>query len=164
MADKAIHIVGFARRLRYAVWTLALLLLAAAAAAILLNFSDKPIGAFLESNGLPRAWAATVAAVSIGLVLAGLFELGRMLRLVEADAAFSPPATSHLKHFAALLMTAVLVSVLVPTIIQLALYSTLRLSLDSSDMVLLLVSIVFFLISRLLDAAAAYQEDSRSIV
>jgi len=164
MTDKAIGIVRFARRLRFAVWSLALLLTLAAAAAILLNFSGKPAGAFVDSHGLPRAWAARVAATSVGLVLAGLFELGRMLRLVEADAAFSPPATRHLKRFAALLMAAVLVDVLAPTIIQLTLYSALALSLASSDMLLLLVSIVFFLISRLLDAAAVYQEDSRSIV
>jgi hypothetical protein len=44
------------------------------------------------------------------------------------------------------------------------LQSTLTLSLDSDDALLLLVSLVFFLVSRLLDAAAAYQEDSRSIV
>ena len=54
--------------------------------------------------------------------------------------------------------------VLVPPIVRMALHSVLTLSLDSNDALLLLISLVFFLISRLLDAAAAYQEDSRSIV
>lgn len=164
MTTKAIGIARFARRLRYAVWALASLLALATAAAILLNFSGGPNGAYLVYDGLPRAWAAPVAAASIGLVLVGLFELGRMLRLVEVDAAFSPQATRHLKRFAALLMAAVLFDVLAPPLIQMTFRSSLRLSLDSSDALLLLVSIVFFLVSRLLDAAAAYQEDSRSIV
>jgi hypothetical protein len=87
-----------------------------------------------------------------------------MLRLVEAEAAFSLRATRHLKRFAALLMTGVLAGILIPPAVRMVLQSTLTLSLDSDDALLLLVSLVFFLVSRLLDAAAAYQEDSRSIV
>ena len=61
-------------------------------------------------------------------------------------------------------MAAVLAELVAPPIIRMALHSELTLSLDSNDALLLLVSLVFFLISRLLDAAAVYQEDSRSIV
>ena len=164
MTKQAIYIARFARRLRFTVWTLGLLLALATLAAILVAFPGGPNGAYLTYDGLPRAWAAPVAALSIGLILAGLFELGRMLRLVEADVAFSPRATRHLKRFAALLMAAVVAEVVVPPIVRMALHSVLTLSLDSNDALLLLVSLVFFLISRLLDAAAAYQEDSRSIV
>jgi len=164
MAAQAIQIVRLARRLRLTVWALVLLLALATTAAILIPFAGGPNGAYLTYDGLPRAWAAPIAVLSIGLVLWGLIELGRMLRLVESDAAFSPRATRHLKHFAALLMAAVLAEILVPPIVRMALQSVLTLSLESNDALLLLVSLVFFLISRLLDAAAAYQEDSRSIV
>ena len=164
MSKQATEIARFARRLRLTVWTLGLLLVLATMAAMLIPFPGGPNGAYLTYDGLPRTWAAPVAAVSIGLVLAALFELGRMLRLVEADAAFSPRAARHLKHFAALLMAAVLAELVAPPIIRIALHSELTLSLDSNDALLLLVSLVFFLISRLLDAAAVYQEDSRSIV
>jgi hypothetical protein len=164
MSAQAIEIARLARRLRLTVWALGPLLALATIMAILIPFAGGPNGAYLTYDGLPRAWAAPIAALSIGLVLWGLFELGRMLRLVEVDAAFSPRATRHLKHFAALLMAAVLAEILVPPIVRMALQSVLTLSLDSNDALLLLISLVFFLISRLLDAAAAYQEDSRSIV
>ena len=141
-----------------------MLLALATAAGIFVNLPGSPSGAYLNYDGLPRAWAAPIAAGSIGLIMAGLFELGRMLRLVELDAAFSQRATRHLKRFAALLMVAVLAEVMIPPVVRMALHSGLTLSLDSDDALLLLVSVVFFLISRLLDAAAAYQEDSRSIV
>ena len=38
------------------------------------------------------------------------------------------------------------------------------LSIDGNDALLLLVSIVFFLIARLLEIAAHYEDDSRPIV
>jgi len=164
MTKEAIRIARFAGRLRRAVWALSLLIAGATATAILLPVPAGRNGAFLSYDGLPRAWAIPIAALAVGLTLAGLFELGRMLRLVEADAAFSPRATRHLKRFAAMLMAAVLAAILLPAAGRFMTQGGLTLSMDSSDALLLLVSIVFFLISRLLDAAAAYQEDSRSIV
>ena len=95
MAGDAIGIARFARRLRFAVWILALLLAIATAAGIFVNLPGSPSGAYLNYDGLPRAWAAPIAAGSIGLIMAGLLELGRMLRLVELDAAFSQRATRH---------------------------------------------------------------------
>jgi cytochrome c biogenesis protein CcdA len=164
MVGEATTIARLARRLRFTVWILALLLALVTAAGIFVPFPDGAIAAHLTTEGLPRAWAAPIAAGSIALILWGLFELGRMLRLVEAEAAFSLRATRHLKRFAALLMTGVLAGILIPPAVRMVLQSTLTLSLDSDDALLLLVSLVFFLVSRLLDAAAAYQEDSRSIV
>lgn len=162
--SNSIHIGQFARRLRYAVFLFALLLALATAASILFPAGPGRGGAALSTDGLPRAWAAWIAIASVGLALAGLFELGRMLRLVETDAAFSPSATRHLKNFGGLLIAAVLVAIFAPGFARLLRHEGFTLSLDSSDALLLLVSLLIFLIARLLDAAARYQEDSRSIV
>ena len=161
---KATQVGRFARRLRHGVLTLALLLALATAASILLPAAPGQGGASLAADGLPQTLAAGIAVISVGLALIGLLELGRMLRLVEADAAFSPRATRHLKNFASLLIAAVLAATIAPGLVRLIRHEGLILSLDSSDALLLLVSILIFLIARLFDAAARYQEDSRSIV
>ena len=71
MTRQATHIAHFARRLRFTVWTLGLLLTLVTVAAMLIPFPGGPNGAYLTYDGLPRAWAAPVAAVSIGLIMAG---------------------------------------------------------------------------------------------
>ena len=162
--DNSSHPGRFARRLRHAVLTFAVLAAFATAIGILLPGAPGRQGAFLAYDGLPHRWAIPIAIGSIGLLLIGLFELGRMLRLVEMDAAFSPQATHHLKRFAGLLMCAVLVDLLAPPAIALSVRGGGTFNIDSSNALLLLLSLLIFLMARLLDMAARYREDSQLIV
>ncbi|WP_165418455.1 DUF2975 domain-containing protein [Dyella amyloliquefaciens] len=132
--------------------------------------SGSIVAATLFTDGLPRAWAAGIAAVLAVITSAALVELARMLGHVHPDALFSVAVTRHFRRFACLLMVAALLRVLLPPIASLweawqqGASGSLRLTFSGDDLFSLLPAAVFFFVARLFDEAARLEDDQRSIV
>ncbi|TBR40538.1 DUF2975 domain-containing protein [Dyella terrae] len=128
-----------------------------------------PVAATLATDGLPRGWAAAIAAVIALCTCFALIELARALGCVREDTLFSATVTRHFRRFATLLMVAALVRLLLPAAVTVGLAMAsgadgARLHFDGDDLVALLPIAAFFFVARLLDQAARLEEDHRSIV
>ncbi|HTJ64595.1 MAG TPA: DUF2975 domain-containing protein [Alphaproteobacteria bacterium] len=159
---------GAARRLRVATLTVAMILpILAIVAVILPSPDDVDVAVRLDDGGLSRPAAGAIAILVMTLIGAGLFELSRMLRRVEAGLPFGPEATRHFRRFASFLIAAALAEILLPMLVTLASaisHHGFALAVDGKDLLFLLLSFVLFFLARLLDQAARYEEDSRAIV
>jgi hypothetical protein len=169
MTEYATPFSGLARGLRIAAAFGAAALPLIVVAAIAVPQRGAPVTATIEAGGLPPGWGAALALVYTLLVSMALVELCRMLRRVEQGDAFSPVAIRHFRRFAAWLSIAALAAILLPAIAVLSRAALAdsggaRLDLDGGDALFLLLSVLMFLIARLFEAAARYQEDSREIV
>lgn len=159
-----------ARALALASWLAALACLVVTALGIWADDSAPGgIAASLSTDGLPRAWAACMAAVLALITAAALVELARMLGRVAPDALFSSAATRHFRRFASLLLVAAVLRVLLPAAASLWLgwHSGARsvpLNFSGDDLLSLLPVAVFFFVARLFDEAARLEDDQRSIV
>ena len=158
-----------ARRLRlFALFAIALVELGIAFAIFVLlagRPQDWP-GLGIETGGLPPVPAASVLAL-FGLLLGlALFRLVGMLRQIEHGASF--PAAG-LRGFARWLFLAVLLPIVVPPLIGLAIGDgsgrhRLQLSLDSGELLMLLVTGLLFFVARLLDEARRLADEHSQIV
>jgi hypothetical protein len=160
---------GLARGLRVAAAFCAVALPLIVVAAIALPDRGAPVVATIEAGGLPPGWGAALALAYTLLVSTALVELCRMLRRVEQGDAFSPAAIRHFRRFAAWLAVAAFAAILLPALAVLlraafAGSGGARLDLDGGDALFLLLSVLMFLIARLFEAAARYQQDSNEIV
>jgi hypothetical protein len=123
----------------------------------------------LSADGLPRSWAAAIAVLLAGLLVAALFALCRMLAHVERGDIFAPAATRYFRRFAILLLLGACAELFLPMLVG-AILSLVNgsgsfvLSADGADALSLFLTAVLFLIARLFDEAARLDEDSRSIV
>ena len=166
--QSAIKVEQFACRLRQAVISFAVLLAAATVVSIVRPVTPGSGGPYLNQDALPFVWAASAAAWSVFLVEAGLFELCRMLRLVERQAYFSAKAARHLQRFAGFLIASTVSAIFLPPLI--VMFNGSKgvghgaVTIDGSDGLLLLISSIFFLVAKLLSVAARYEADSHSIV
>jgi len=128
------------------------------------------VAATLFTDGLPRVWAAGIAAVLALITSAALVELARMLGRVRPDALFSATVTCHFRRFAGLLMIAAALRVVLPPMAVLwsAWHSggtgSVQLEFSGDDLLALLPAAVFFFVARLFDEAARLEDDHRSIV
>src|SRR5262249_53260186 len=128
------------------------------------------IAATLFTDGLPRVWAAGIAAVLAVVTSGALAELARMLGRVQPDALFSVAVTRHFRRFACLLMIAAALRVALPPIAMLlsawqsGANDSVRLQFSGDDLLTLLLVAVFFFVARLFDEAARLEDDQRSIV
>ena len=159
-----------ARRLAIVCWLGALACLVVTTAGIWGNDrAGDGVAAILSTGGLPRAWAAAIAAVLALVTCAALVELARMLGRVRPDALFSSAATKHFRRFAGLLMMAAVLRVLMPAVAALCLAAqsgghAASLEFNGDDLLSLLPTAVFFFVARLFDEAARLEDDQRSIV
>lgn len=132
--------------------------------------SGGVVAATLFTDGLPRAWAASIAALLALMTSAALVELARMLGHVRPDALFSVAVTRHFRRFACLLMTVATLRVVLPPVAMLLSAwqsgggGSVRLTFSGDDLFALLLSAVFFFVARLFDEAARLEDDQRSIV
>jgi len=155
-----------ARRLRLATLTVAgLLVLVTALAALVPGLPHVTV----DTGGLPHGWGLAVALLSVALLVAALAELARMLAQIEMGELFAPAATRHFRRFAALLLAAMLVRILLPGLVGIGLalasgHGSSSVSLDDDDAMLLLLGALLFLVARLFDEGARLAEDSRSII
>jgi|GEM_PF-607811 len=165
------RIVRAARALAAACWLGALACLLVTALGIWADGAkqDAAVVASLSTDGLPRAWAAGIAAVLALVTCAALVELARMLGRVAPDALFSSAVTKRFRRFACLLMVAAALRVLLPPAVSLWLAwrsgaGAARLEFSGDDLLSLLPVAVFFFVARLFDEAARLEDDQRSIV
>lgn len=159
-----------ARRLAVVSWLGALACLVVTAAGIWgPGGTQAGIAAILSTGGLPRGWAAVMAALVALITCAALVELARMLGRVRPDALFSSAATKHFRRFACLLMIAAVLRVLLPAAATLWLASrtgahSANLEFSGDELMSLLPVAMFFFVARLFDEAARLEDDQRSIV
>jgi len=165
------HIVHAARALAIVCWLGALSCLVITGAGIWADRSapGATVVAILSTDGLPRVWAASIAGALALVTCAALVELARMLGRVTPDALFSSAITRHFRRFAALLMAAAVLRVLLPAVATLWLASqsgagSAQLTFSGDDLLSLLPVAVFFFVARLFDEAARLEDDQRSIV
>lgn len=91
-----------------------------------------------------------------------------MLSRVEEGQAFAPVTTRHFKRFAALLMVSALANVILPNAIRFwvgrAAQGSIELTAGAKDLLFLFLTVVLVFVAGLLEQAARFEEDSRSIV
>lgn len=172
--EKNYHATAFvltraARRLAWVAWLAALACLVVTAAGIWGHDQTAGVAAVLSTDGLPRDWAAVMAALLALVTCAALVELARMLGRIHPDALFSSSVTRHFRRFAGLLMVAAVLRILLPAAasLWLAMQSgahAAHVEFSGDDLLSLLPVAVFFFVARLLDAAARFEDDQRSIV
>ena len=162
----SVSLARLARRLRYTtIAVTAGLLLASLLGALLPEGRHVTV----EAGGLPHGWAAAVALTTVAFVVLALVQLVRMLARVERGEHFTPGTTRDFRRFALWLLVAAVVRIVLAPLAELAhVVMTegphLQLSLDDTDVLMLVVAAVLFLVARLFDEAARLEEDSRSIV
>jgi hypothetical protein len=171
MSELPPQIRASARRLRYvALGAIALfeLVLLFAIWVLLAGRRDEFPAVQVHDSGLPP-WPAAGTLLLIGVLVGiALFRLVRMLGRVEAGAAFA--AAGDLRGFAFYLLLAVVASVFVPPLLQLAIAAGSGAShrvdfvLGGTELLTLLVSGLLFFVARLLDEAQRLADDHSQIV
>jgi hypothetical protein len=117
-------------------------------------------------------WAGLIVVLLTGAPFAyGLWRLSLMLKSAETGQVFSVEAASHLRSFALWVFVAAMASILLPMLVNIAFglmaglpNERLRVDFDGSDLFVLLISGLLFLVARLIEAAHAIAEDNRQIV
>ncbi|WP_239949479.1 DUF2975 domain-containing protein [Dyella terrae] len=166
----ALLVARAARRLAMVAWLAALACLVVTAAGIWGNDGMQGgMAAVLSTGGLPRGWAALMAALLALVTCAALVELARMLGRVHPESLFSSAVTKHFRRFAGLLMIAAVLRVLLPAAASLWLAAqsgahSASLEFSGDDLLSILPVAVFFFVARLFDQAVQLEDDQRSIV
>lgn len=116
----------------------------------------------IETEGL-APWPAALSLLAVGALLAAaLLQLVRMLRQVEAGASF---AAAPLRGFALFLFLAVLASILLAPLLDVAFGGDrLVLAASGGDALMLFVTGLLFFVARLLDEAQRVADDASQIV
>ena len=171
VADISSHLARHARILRWAALAAAALCVLSTAAAVLPlgGWGNGLVWATIESRGIPPHWAAVSAVALAALTCAALIELARMLDHVGRGALFSSAASRHFRRFALWFLIAALLRSFLPAALSLANsvaqdLTSATLNFDVTDMLMLLMAAIFYLVANLFDAAARLEDDSRSIV
>jgi len=124
-----------------------------------------PVDVRIDAGGL-SGWPATIVLlVTSALLVIALSYMVAMLRRVESGAPFA--AARQLRGFARFLFLAVLASVLLPPLFQLALGppdQRVMFALAGSDLLMLFVTGLLFFVARLLDEAQRVADDFSQIV
>lgn len=155
-----------ARRLRLGAMAVGLGLGAMLVAAVLLPGPAVHLG----PASLPRPAALALSAAEIAVVWLALFRLAAMLRRIERGERFSAGVTHDFRRFAAWLVSAAFVRIVMPPVLATLLalanggHGRVELGLADGDLVALLVSALLFFVARLFDEAAQYELDSRAII
>ena len=127
--------------------------------------SFDPVDVRIDAGGLVGWPAAIVLLATSALLAIALSYIVAMLRRVESGAPFA--AARQLRGFARYLFLAVLASVLLPPLVQLALGppdQRVMFTLAGSDLLMLFVTGLLFFVARLLDVAQRVADDFSQIV
>ena len=127
--------------------------------------SFDPVDVRIDAGGLSGWPAAIVLLATSALLVIALSYMVAMLRRVESGAPFA--AARQLRGFARFLFLAVLASVLLPPLVQLAFGppdQRVMFALAGSDLLMLFVTGLLFFVARLLDAAQRVADDFSQIV
>lgn len=126
-----------------------------------------PVDVRIDAGGLTGWPAAIVLLATSALLVIALCYIVAMLRRVESGAPFA--AARQLRGFARFLFLAVLASVLLPPLVQLALGpmgpdQRVMFALAGSDLLMLFVTGLLFFVARLLDEAQRVADDFSQII
>ena len=156
-----------ASRLRWLVFiAMALMVLLYAAARFGAELGEVHVE--YHSDGTNPAWARAIGDVSLALLLVALFRLTQMLRRIASGEMFSAGVIGGFRGFAFWLLIMALFALLAPPISQLlsmtAGANRLELKIDFREVLTVGVTLVLFLLARLLERARRLDEEVREFV
>jgi len=159
----------FARRLRLGVDVGASMLVIVTALAVISPASTAlGASAVLNTDGLPRGWAAGLVIIIVALLVAALVELHRMLGHVMRAPVFSSPVTRHFRRFTLLTAAAAASNIVLPWLAKAWLSHVagrpVALTLTLQDLLLLFFAGVFYFVAEAFNQAAAFETDSEAFV
>lgn len=170
-ADIASSLIRFARVLRWAALAAGGFYAAATAAALLTwsGWGSRVVSATLDDAGLPPAWAAGIALLLAVLTGAAMWQLAKMLARVGEGQVFSSEVIARFRSFCLFFLLMLLARSLLPVAASLLLAmqagsGNIRLVFDGGDIVTLVIAGLLYLVARLFEQAARWEDDSRSIV
>lgn len=122
-----------------------------------------------RGNGGPPQFAGAIGDGTMLLLLIAVFQLVRMLRLVEQGDNFSAPVTRRFRGFAFWLLLMALFSFLAPIVAELASHQAgprhhIRVPFDTRELLLVGITLLLFLIARLLERAGEIEHEMSEIV
>lgn len=129
------------------------------------SFDSERVAVNISGHG--PAWFNLVAALVVGgLVIVALLQLRAMLVRITQGDLFGPRVRRALSRAAGAMLAACVLGLLVPPLGLLLRDdgTPLSLTLRGADGIWLLTALMFFFVSRWIEAAAAYEADSREIV
>lgn len=162
-------IIRMARILRWG--TLFLAILIVALTGLVAVAGDGALGNTVHVNGpLPKPWSMGVAILVSGLTAWALMELWQMFgHVVAGTGIFTTPVITRFRRFALLQLTASVVGLVVPPALAVALAAIggradMQVSVDAHDLLSVLLALLFYFVAKLLNEAAIFEDDSRSII
>lgn len=122
-----------------------------------------------QARGVSPAIAAMVGDIGIVLLVIALFRLTQMLKLIETGELFSVDVVRRFRSFAFWLLVMAVAGLVGPFVGQFVHPvssgpRTIRLAIDSREILTLGVTLLLFLLARLLERARAIDEEMREIV
>ena len=161
------NIAKTASRLRWAVWIVwDCILLVYAAGRLGLGIGPLKVQASSSAGVAPHVMA--VADLTIVLVTVALWQLSRMLGAIATGDLFSARVVGAFRAFALWLLIVALVWILVPVAMALVSGSgpehRYEFKLQLRDLMTIGITLILFLVARLLERARAIDEEMREIV
>jgi hypothetical protein len=122
-----------------------------------------------EFAGVPAPYAQLIGDVSIVLLLVALFRLSRMLGGIAAGELFSAAVVSHFRGFALWLLVMALFELIAPIAVGWAgawnsYPHKVRMAIDLRDLLTVGITLLLFLLARLLERARRLDEEMREFV
>ena len=159
-------IIRSARRLRVAIFAVMALMFILYSAA---RFGVQLGGAKIESrvHGQDPSTAKLMADVTLLLLVVAFFQLTRMLGRIASGELFTAQVIGHFRGFALWLLITALFGLAGPLAVSLLAVGSanhLQFVLDFQKLLLVAVTLVLFLLARLLERARAIDEEVREFV
>ena len=120
-------------------------------------------------HGMDTPFRQAMADVSVLLLMAALYQLTEMLRRIAAGDLFGPRVVAKFRSFAVWLLAMSVLDVVAPLIADavqapVAGVHQIRFTLDFRELLTVGVTLLLFLLARLLERARALDEEMREIV
>lgn len=170
-ADNASDVARFARVLRWVSMAAGGFYVASTLVALLAwsGWGSRLVSATLDTAGLPPAWAAGIAALLAALTAAAMWQLAQMLARIGSGQVFSAEVIRRFRSFCLLFLLVLLVRSVLPAAVALLLAlqagaGPVRLAFDGGEIITLVIAALLYLVARLFEHAARWEDDSRSIV
>lgn len=169
--DIASGVSSFARMLRWVALGAGAFYVASTVAALLAwsGWGSRVVSATLDTAGLPPAWAAGMALLLAVLAAAAMWQLAQMLARIGNGQVFSAEVIRRFRSFCLFFLLMLLARSLLPAVVTLLLgiqadTGPIRLAFDGGDIITLVIAGLLYLVARLFEQAARWEDDSRSIV
>lgn len=122
-----------------------------------------------RANGADVASTQIIGDITVALLVIALFRLSQMLGHIRAGQLFSAPVVARFRSFAFWLLIMALFELIAPTAAQLLTLShggdhRIEISVDFRDILTVAVTLVLFLLARLLERARTLDEENREFV